>query len=496
MARASSLYRSSQQPSQIKAKYKFPILDPQELVLLYDTMGFDINESNIMKPTSLFMKSLIHQIMDKFLYISPHSIRDKVSKTGSNDEENDNNNHVNDNDNNDNDNNDDDENNNETQNSNGNGNFVKYDIKTSISIVACQRIMYRFLCDCGVDDFSIRDISKPDNSRLRIILSALINYARFREERMSDLDELMDKNDQVLDQYKQLVKQNKEIQTQIDKITTNLNNQSYTLDDLFNNNEKLENQLRDLRIIQKQLTDDHEKYRGEKTGLVNELENQSALYIETEKDLEEIRPYIKESPESIKELISKMKESENKESELLKQLENKLKNITISLDSFQFLIQDLNSLQKITDDLNVESVRSKSYDDKLKSLKNQTVETKEEASEYTRKMIQIERQLKHNEERISKLKSLYIEKMSSLQDKITTQNNEFNTLKSEKNLEDMDLSEKETQINDWTAKISEIHKQYEFECKEASFDLEKLNSKVLFYINEIKNKINESKDLL
>lgn len=491
MARPSEIYRSQQQSSQVKNKYKFPVLDSQELVLLYDTMGFDISESSITRPNYSFMKSLIEQILDKFLYISPHSLKDKVARVEMNYSDSDNEERTE----------------NDKNDKNGdfglqpslnqrNGNNFKYDIKSSISIVACQRIMYRFLCDCGVDDFSIRDISKPESSRLKIILSALINYARFREERMGDLDELMDKNDQTLDNYKLLLKKNKETEEQIGRITESLSNQSYTQEELYSHNEDLENQLRNLRQLQKQLTEEHEKYRSEKTGLINELENQSALYIETEKDLEEIRPYIKESPESVKELTQKMKESEVKESEMLKQLEHKLKNLTASIDSFQLLTQEFINLHKFVEDLKVESSRSKTYDDKLKSLHSQVVETTEEANEYNRKIVQIERQLKHNEDRIKKLQLFYTEKMKSLEEKIASQNNEYNALKSEKNLEDVDLSEKEAQINDWTSKIADIQRQYDLECKEANFDLEKLNSKVLLYIDEIKNKINESKKLL
>lgn len=494
MARPSAIYRSSQQSNLVRTKYKFPILDPQELVMLYDTMGFEISESLLTRPTSSFMKSLIEQIMDKFLYISPYSLREKVMKIevdyGYDDDMMNDNGNTNDDQDNEND-----EitgqdvfsNNNATQ---------KYDIRPSISIVACQRIMYKFLCDCGVDDFSIRDVSKPESGRLRIILSALINYARFREERMGDFDELMDKNDKTLEDYKQLINKNKEYKNQIEKITMDLNNQDYTLDELYAKNQELENQLRDLRMIQKQLTADHEKYRNEKVELLNELENQSALYIETEKDLEEVRPYIKESPESIKDLIQKMKESEIKELETLKNLEQKFRNITISLDSFQLLIQELNNLHKILDELKIEATRSKTYDDKLKSLKNQTVETEEQANEYNRKMLQIERQLKHNEDRISKLQTFYSEKMKSLDEKIATQITEFSAIKSEKNLEDVDLSEKEAQINDWMSKIAEYERRYKLECKEANFELEKLNSKVLLYISEINNKIKDSKDLL
>lgn len=475
MARPSAIYRSSQQQAQLnRVKYKFPILDPQELVMLYDTMGFDIDESMLMRPSSSFMKSLIEQIIDKFLYISPYSLREKISNM-------------------------------EIESNNNNDNNTDdmlnesdkyYDIRPSINVVASQRIMYKFLCDCGIDDFSIRDVAKPEHTRLRIILSALINYARFREERMGDLDELMDNNDKTLENYKSLIRKNHELESQIEKINIALNNQNFTLDELHKNNEDLENELRNLRIIQKQLTDDHENYKSEKTGLINELENQSALYIETEKDLEQIRPYIKESPESVKELIQKMKDSEAKETNVLRKLEQSLRDMNISLESFQILIQDLSNLQKTLQDLKSEAIRNKSYDENLRSLKSQINQTKEQANDYNRKISQLERQLKHNEDRIAKLKVFYSEKMKSLDEKLTNQAIEFNDVKSQKNVDDIELTKKEAQINDWMNKISDIQKQYEFECKDANFEFEKLNSKIQMYIGELKNKIDSTKDLL
>lgn len=488
MARPSAIYRSSQQNNDIRTKYKFPILDSQELVMLYDTMGFDINENVLMRPTTGFMKSLIEQIMDKFLYISPYLIKEKVSGIKVNYNTDINNVEDNDTVNNMDIDNERQQNDNELQN--------KYDIRPSISIVACQRIMYKFLCDCGLDDFSIRDVSKPEPSRLRIILSALINYARFREERMGDFDDLMDKNDKTLENYKELIEKNKNLEIQIEKIKIKLQNQNFTLEELYNNNEELENQLRSLRMIQKQLTEDHEKYKSEKSGLMKELENRSALYIETEKDLEEIRPYIKESPESVKELINKIKESEIKESQLLSNLEIKLKNVTISLNSFQMLNQEINNLLKLIEKVKTDSENGKNLNDKLKSLKYSISETEKQSNNYSKKIQQIERQLKHNEERITKLEAFYTEKMKSLDDKILNQIEEFSVIKAEKNLTDVELSEKEAQINDWSYSISEYEKRYEMECKEANFELEKLNSKVLLYISEIKNKVKDSQDQL
>ena len=40
----------------------------------------------------------------------------------------------------------------------------------------------------GVHDFSIRDLIKPESQRVKKILSAIINFAKFREEQLSVFD--------------------------------------------------------------------------------------------------------------------------------------------------------------------------------------------------------------------------------------------------------------------------------------------------------------------
>ena len=40
----------------------------------------------------------------------------------------------------------------------------------------------------GISDFSIRDLIKPDAQRVKNIFSAIINFAKFREEQLPVFD--------------------------------------------------------------------------------------------------------------------------------------------------------------------------------------------------------------------------------------------------------------------------------------------------------------------
>lgn len=50
----------------------------------------------------------------------------------------------------------------------------------------------------GVQDFSIRDLIKPEAQRVKTILSAVINFAKFREEQLSVFDKHVERSVQSL----------------------------------------------------------------------------------------------------------------------------------------------------------------------------------------------------------------------------------------------------------------------------------------------------------
>jgi len=46
----------------------------------------------------------------------------------------------------------------------------------------------------GITDFSIRDLIKPDAARVKKILSAIINFAKFREEQLPVFDKHIERS--------------------------------------------------------------------------------------------------------------------------------------------------------------------------------------------------------------------------------------------------------------------------------------------------------------
>jgi kinetochore protein Nuf2 len=57
--------------------------------------------------------------------------------------------------------------------------------RDSIALLGFYRQLHKLFSLIGVEQFSIRDLLKPEPARLKHILSAIINFCKFREDQLS-----------------------------------------------------------------------------------------------------------------------------------------------------------------------------------------------------------------------------------------------------------------------------------------------------------------------
>jgi len=71
---------------------------------------------------------------------------------------------------------------------------------------------------CGIPDFGIKDIVQPNSKRLRRQLSGIINFAKFREERLQMYGELNANREEILDSVKALQEENDRLANQHEEL--------------------------------------------------------------------------------------------------------------------------------------------------------------------------------------------------------------------------------------------------------------------------------------
>jgi len=85
----------------------------------------------------------------------------------------------------------------------------------SIPQINSFRAVQRLMETCGIRDFTIKDFIDPSAKRLRKHLSGIINFAKFREERMVLFTDLTNQRQGLQDQLKKLREENAEMTSKV-----------------------------------------------------------------------------------------------------------------------------------------------------------------------------------------------------------------------------------------------------------------------------------------
>lgn len=78
----------------------------------------------------------------------------------------------------------------------------------SISQLAFLRAISRLMHSSGVNDFTMKDLHKPESSRVIRHLSAIINFAKFREEKNLAFQEYQDNSDSIIERKQEVEQYN------------------------------------------------------------------------------------------------------------------------------------------------------------------------------------------------------------------------------------------------------------------------------------------------
>ncbi|CEP61233.1 kinetochore-associated Ndc80 complex subunit NUF2 LALA0_S02e09736g [Lachancea lanzarotensis] len=294
----------------------FPLLDLQELVVCLQSCDFALaNEENISRPSSKYVVTLYKQIIDSFSGISPDTLINNgellLESSGT---------HIDDD--------------------------PVY--RDTLQMLTLNKICFKFFEDIGVPDFNMMDLYKPEAQRTQRFLSAVVNYARFREERMLDCDQFMSQTETLLAQLRQKLDDHNFLQLQVQKyqeLSTFADGE--TLGSLESNNRNLENQLKKLTQVQETFSIDYNNYKSNKRKLLADLESLGFELIELELQRGKLQRYSEADIDSLQAGIKELSQALEEQSESLSGLQKQHRNLAKAMTTFQTITAELYELLKI-----------------------------------------------------------------------------------------------------------------------------------------------------
>ena len=452
---------------------EFPLLDFKELSQCLQECDFDASEELVTRPSGPYMRKLFEQILDTFIGLSPDYCV-ATTKTllkqsnpallqdmelAADDAESD-------------------------------------DTADTVGVIVFFRAVNMFLQKCGIQDFTVMDLMRPDALRTQRILSGVINFARFREEHLRECEHLARELEDAVQDIRNIEDANVDLENRIDKLSSRLREengggrgetvlQKLSLLLLHKYNSKLEQELIKLQKSQEIFKKEHMSYKETKTRLIEKLEDQHFLLSESERELSKIEGYASADPAIVRQVVADLKQHSQTAEEELRGLEILVRNKTRTQQSIQIVEDELRNLikilQEITNDLKMLENANENH-----TRQNDELASKRQTSEELAVHLErVKRQLQKSEEKITKLRQQALEKENSANERFQALEHEYDLLTKDRDVKQERLDRTRKENNDIEADIHKIRLDFDLEKRNTESAVAKLNAHIRQYLDDI-----------
>jgi kinetochore protein Nuf2 len=179
----------------------------------------------------------------------------------------------------------------------------------SLPLLSFFKSLSGLLDEIGIDGFSLRDLVKPESSTVRKILSGIINFAKFREEKLPAFEALASLSEEKAERYSQVHQKNISLKESIKRAKMKRKEEEPRIIDLKEKNRALERELMELKSRVEFSNEEMSKLTDLKAELTEKQHEICKEYELVEKDCSRLKSRIVKNPEALKNSITEMAEN-------------------------------------------------------------------------------------------------------------------------------------------------------------------------------------------
>lgn len=211
----------------------------------------------------------------------------------------------------------------------------------SISLITFYRAMLNFVSQIGIDDFSLKDIIRPEMPRLKRIYSGIINFAKFREEQLVVFEKFMAQSQETVELRNNLFQQNHELKQKVDTLKAERLQEEPLIKEVKDSIAILLTQLKEFKRIQESMSNEMEKLKLERNDFSDRIANNQFILMNIKQECTKLKSRIVHSPEKLMSIIAELNSNISCERSNLSGLEKKSREVQVKLDSLLSIEHDL-----------------------------------------------------------------------------------------------------------------------------------------------------------
>lgn len=346
---------------------------------------------------------------------------------------------------------------------------------------ACDKL----LTTSGINDFTLTDLTKPEYKRLRRNLSAIINFAKFYEDRLTRYMEFTKDTDALVDEKAQLEEENERLVTLVAEASRKrqqeapeelrlkaLNQEAQAVvEGLFNEQTEMQRRKEQLKAENKALKDEISVAKLEFLNATEEVEN---LELQIVPDVRRLTADLKALHDAEQQQKLTVKQLEAKRAEHSKQLE--------AIERAERALEDVLQLESACE----------AESQKLKELQQQEIKIAEresfaeaECSEQLHEMKGLRQRSARLAERLERLQEQHDGKQDHAQQAFNDAQRQWTALDAERGQQDRQQEENEAAIRELQDELHKARFEHEKEAARVQQQQQQLALQVRAYHKDL-----------
>ncbi|KAG9299209.1 hypothetical protein G9A89_013857 [Geosiphon pyriformis] len=321
-------------------KYGFPLLQLQEIQNILAEMGHPMNQEDL---TTKLSSTRLQPIFEFFLQTCMGLSRDNYLPT-----------HLN--------------------------NKQMSNMETQMETVHLLGFLYKLRTLAhlaGITDFTIRDYIKPEPGRIRKVLSGVINFAKFNQDRQHIYEKLDDESAHLEEERETLRRQQNELLQHVNALKLQRKEQEPEIKSLKEANDTLGMDLRDLKKKNNPLVTEIENLKKRKEDITLKISNNSYATVNLRQEIQQLKiRVVPQDPEKLKLSIEQLNDALRKEQEAVTSNERKIKEIRRKIEIGKALHEKIKPCVKSIEEAENEINKCENEEQCVRELR-QSLESKE-----------------------------------------------------------------------------------------------------------------------
>lgn len=351
----------------------------------------------------------------------------------------------------------------------------------AVAGLAFFRMVHKFMGVVGIFDFSMKDFLKPTSDRVRRIMSAVINFAKFREEQLTEFEKYTIETDQLTEKKMALEQENKSLAETLHTAKLQRAQEEPAIQQAESEIATLTNEVTQLHKEQLNVQKEFQQLKTQATELSEKINNHKDNLMSIRQTSTKLASQIVENPEKLKQSLLDLDTQLTTEREIVAASEKNSRDLQLKIDSLSQVEGDIDKSLSLMEENDVEMRKLQAAREKVSQLQDTINKKTTEFKEISLKEEHIKKQIQATQEKIVRLQKQLEAKKESTSKKLEGLRNTHSILSSEKSALYSQIEEISTQIREMEKKIQLCRETSESEKEAIRSDFAKLKAQVGFY---------------